>query len=192
MEKIYLVMTATGTLFSKFVGLITRAKYNHVSLCLNNDIEEFYSFGRKIIWFPLLGGFVVEHADKGLFKMYSDTACLIYELKIENEKFEMLRSSIEEFKENQHLYKYNLIGLLGVMLKIPLKRKNRYFCTQFVATMLNECGIYHFPKDVSLTTTDDFHKISGLVKVYEGLLSELSDYRRNHTGSEADGRALIY
>ena len=184
-ESIYLVLTSTGTLFSRFLGLITGARYNHVSLGLDDDIEEFYSFGRKIIWFPLIGGFVVERADKGVFKVFSDTACLIYMLEIEDGQFEKLKVCIDNFKRNQHLYKYNLIGLLGVMFNIPLKRKNRFFCTQFVATMLDECGIYSFHKDLSLATPDDFHRIPGLVKIYEGLLSELSDFRRrilSHTG----------
>ena len=178
MERIYLVLTATGTLFSRFLGLITRARYNHVSLGLDDDIEEFYSFGRKIIWFPLIGGFVVERANKGLYKVFSDTACLIYKLEIEDWQFDKLKVCIDNFKKNQHIYKYNIIGLLGVMFNIPSKRKNRFFCTQFVATMLDECGIYSFKKDLSLAAPDDFHKIPGLVKIYEGLLSELSDYRR--------------
>ncbi len=178
MERIYLVLTATGTLFSKFLGLITGARYNHVSLGLDDDIEEFYSFGRKIIWFPLIGGFVVERADKGVYKVFRDTSCLIYRLEIEDRQFDQLKICIEGFKKNQHLYKYNLIGLLGVVFNIPLKRKNRFFCTQFVATMLDECGIHSFQKDLSLVTSDDFHEIPGLRRVYEGLLSGLSDYRR--------------
>lgn len=181
-ERIYLMLTATGTLFSRFLGLITGARYNHISIGLDDDIEEFYSFGRKIIWFPLIGGFVVEHADKGLYKVFSDTASLIYKLEIEDKQFDKLKVCIDDFKKNQHLYKYNIIGLLGVMFNIPLKRKNRFFCTQFVATMLNECGIYSLQKDSSLAAPDDFHKIPGLVKVYEGLLSELSDYKREMLG----------
>lgn len=178
MGRIYLVLTATGTLFSRFLGLITRARYNHVSLCLDDEIEEFYSFGRKIIWFPLIGGFVIERPDKGVYKVFSDTACLIYKLDIDDWKFDKLKVNIDNFKRNQHLYKYNIIGLLGVMFNIPMRRKNRYFCTQFVATMLKECGIHDFRKDTSLAAPDDFHTIPGLEKIYEGLLSELSDYRQ--------------
>lgn len=191
MESIYLVLTATGTLFSRFLGLFTGARYNHISICIDDDIEEFYSFGRKIVWFPLLGGFVVERADKGLYKVFADTACLIYKLEVEASQYESLKASIKSFKENQQIFKYNLIGLLGVMLNIPLRRKNRYFCTQFVATMLEKCGIYNFRKDTSLSTPDDFHEIPGLTKVYEGLLSELSSFRRNRMKSEAENEALI-
>lgn len=177
MYKIYLVMTATGTLFSRFLNLFTKAGYNHVSLCLDDNIEVFYSFGRKVIWFPLIGGFVTEQANAGIYKAFSDTECLIYELKISDAKFKRLRAEVDKFIRDRHRYHYNLLGLLGVMLNRPLKRKNRFFCTQFVATMLKESGIHDFRKDTSLATPHDFHGIPGLTPVYEGRLSELSAAR---------------
>ena len=124
MESIYLVLTATGTLFSRCIGLYTKARYNHISLCLDSGINEFYSFGRKIRWFPLIGGFVVEHIDSGLFKAFGKTTCAIYRLDIIDEKFEVLKQSVDTFVSNKKKYGYNLIGLLGIMINMPLKRKN--------------------------------------------------------------------
>lgn len=173
MESIYLVLTATGTLFSRCIGLYTKARYNHVSLCLDAGINEFYSFGRKIRWFPLIGGFVVEHIDSGVFKAFGKTTCAIYRLDICDEKYEVLKQSVDIFVSNKKMYGYNLLGLLGVMLNMPLKRKNKYFCTQFVAAMLQKCGIYDFGKDSSLVTPQDFYDIAELVPVYEGSLSDL-------------------
>ncbi len=173
MESIYLVLTATGTLFSRCIGLYTRARYNHVSLCLDSSINEFYSFGRKIRWFPLIGGFVVEHVDSGVFKAFGKTTCVIYKLDICEKKYDILRKSVEDFINNKKKYGYNLLGLLGVMLNMPLKRKNKYFCTQFVASMLLESGIHDFGKDPSLVTPHDFYNIEELIPVYEGRLSDL-------------------
>lgn len=173
MKSIYLVMTATGTWFSKCIGLYTREKYNHASICLDSGINEFYSFGRKIVWFPLVGGFVIEHKDKGLFKAFGNTMCAIYRLDIENAKYYALKKSIGLFIKNRRMYGYNILGLLGVMLNIPMKRKNKFFCTQFVATVLQNSNIHDFGKDPSLVTPQDLYGISGLVPVYEGRLSDL-------------------
>ncbi len=181
MKSIYIVLTATGTLFSRCIGLYTKAKYNHVSLCLDSDIHEFYSFGRKIRWFPLYGGFVIEHKDKGLFKAFEDTMCAVYRLDVEDHKFEALEQMIRYFIKNRRKYRYNLIGLFGVMLKVPLKRKNKFFCTQFVATMLQNNNIHDFGKELSLVTPHDFYKIPELVMIYEGRLSELG-LRLSETG----------
>ena len=173
MKSIYIVLTATGTLFSRCIGLYTKARYNHVSLCLDSRIYECYSFGRKIRWFPLYGGFVIEHTDKGLFKAFGNTMCAIYRLDIEDHKFKALEKAVGRFIKNRNMYGYNLLGLFGVMLNKPLKRKNKFFCTQFVATMLSENGIHDFGKDLSLVTPHDFYKIPDLLPVYEGKLSEL-------------------
>ena len=191
MKSIYLLLTATGTWFSRFVGLFTKARYNHISLCLNDNIEEFYSFGRKIAWFPLVSGFVIEQLDRGVFKVFSDTACLIYKLEINDDKYEKLKTAIDLIKENQDKYGFNLIGMIGVIFNKPIKRKNRFFCTQFVATMLSECNIHDFKKDMSLINPHDFHKIPGLIKLYEGRLSEFSNTRGKITDGKSN-RAVWY
>ncbi len=172
MTSIYLVMTATGTLISRCIGLYTRARYNHVSLCLDSTVNEFYSFGRKIRWFPLIGGFVVEHIDSGMFKAYGETTCAIFRLDVSDEKFERLNKEVMPFINNKRLYGYNLIGLLGVMFNMPMNRKNKYFCTQFVASMLQKSGIHDFKKESSLVSPQDFYEISELKPVYEGRLCD--------------------
>ncbi len=174
MESIYLVLTATGTLFSRCIGLYTKERYNHISLCLNSEIREFYSFGRKIRWFPLIGGFIVERVDSGVFKAFGKTTCVIFKLDICDEKYGVIKQTVDKFINNKKKYGYNLIGLLCVMLNMPLKRKNKYFCTQFVADVMQECGIYDFGKDPSLVTPRDFYDIPELVPVYEGRLCDLS------------------
>ncbi len=175
MKDVYIVLTATGTLFSKCIGLYTKERYSHVSICIDKEINEFYSFGRKIIWFPFIGGFVVEHVDSGLFKLFVNTRCAVFKLRISNDKYRELRKNIDYFIQNRKKYGYNLIGLVGVMFNKPLKRKNKYFCTQFVALTLKNSGINIFDKDPSLVTAGDFYNIECLELVYEGLLSELGN-----------------
>ena len=176
MKSIFLGFTATGTLFSRCIGLYTKAKYNHLSLCIDSEINEFYSFGRKIYWFPLLGGFVIEHIDSGLFKVFEDTQCAVYRLEVDDRKYELLKKYIKMFIKNRKLFGYNLLGLIGVMFNVPVKRKNKYFCTQFVATMLYKSKIHDFRKDPSLVTPEDFYEIEGLIPVYEGKLADIGHY----------------
>jgi|LSQX01.2.fsa_nt_gb hypothetical protein len=174
MKSIYIVLTATGTLFSRCIGLYTKARYNHVSICIDSQINEFYSFGRKIIWFPLYGGFVVEHTDSGMYKAFGNTMCAIYRIDVEDNKFKSLEKSISKFIKNKKNYGYNILGLFGVIINRPLKRRNKYFCTQFVATMLQNNGIFDFGKDLSLVTPQDIYNIPNLIQVYEGKLSEMN------------------
>ena len=61
-EKIYIVLTDTGTLLSKAIGLYTRKDLNHASIAFDEELKEMYSFGRKQRHNPFVGGFVKENA----------------------------------------------------------------------------------------------------------------------------------
>lgn len=174
MEKryIYIMLTNTGTLFSRTVGIYTRAPYNHTSLGFDQELLELYSFGRKRPRNPLIAGFVRESIGKGVYQIFRNTRCCIYRLEVEDNQYERLRRIIEEFKANTDEYGYNLLGLFGVMLNRPIKRKRHYFCSEFVATVLLQSRICHFGKHVSLVTPNDFCKLKQAVLIYEGKITE--------------------
>jgi hypothetical protein len=150
-------------------------------------MDEFYSFGRKVIWFPLIGGFVIEKINEGMYKIFKNTTCRIYEMEIRNEQYRKLRKSIKKYKTNADTYKYNLPGLLGLMLNRPFKRENYYFCSQFVATILLESGIFEFEKDPALVTPNDFCFIPHIVPIYEGKLCEYSFNRAKVSAAGISG-----
>ena len=63
MRKVYLVLTYTGTILSRIVKLYTRKEYSHVSIALDENLEEMYSFGRVNPYIAFIGGFVHEGID---------------------------------------------------------------------------------------------------------------------------------
>lgn len=44
MKKIYIILTHTGTLLSKIIKMYTKDEYSHVSISLDSELEEMYSF----------------------------------------------------------------------------------------------------------------------------------------------------
>ena len=48
MKKIYIVLTHTGTTLSKIIKTYTKDEFSHVSIALDNKLQEMYSFGRYI------------------------------------------------------------------------------------------------------------------------------------------------
>lgn len=173
MKNAYIILTRTGSRFSRFLGLFTKAEYNHASICIDDDFGEFYSFGRHIIHFPLISGFVVERINCGMYKFFGETRCVICRLQINNSKFVKLVDILDEFRTNPYHYKYNFKGLLGVFLNKPMGKKHHYFCSQFVASVIQECGIHKFSKSPMLVIPQDFFSIPGIVKIYEGRLADL-------------------
>lgn len=166
MEKeIYIILSNTGTLLSKTIKLYTRAPYNHTSIGFDTELKELYSFGRKNPNNPLPAGFVKENLRHTFFK---NTTCCIYKLSVSHEEYISIREIIEEFKMEKNKYRYSLVGLLGVMFNYPIKREYHYFCSEFVATLLQESGTCYFQKDTGLVKPSDFQCLKNATLIYEG------------------------
>ncbi|WP_318153020.1 hypothetical protein [Metabacillus arenae] len=173
----YILLTDTGTLFSRAIKLYTRAPYNHASIALDQDLNEIYSFGRKDFRNPINGGFVKETLCSGLFFHKPKTSCAVYELTVDQSTYHTLSNVIKEFERKQAEYRYNLLGLLGILLKKAIERKDAYFCSEFVAVVLRNSGIYPFEKPPSLITPDDFCRVKQFKLIFQGKLIDFKSQR---------------
>lgn len=52
MRGIYIVLSHTGTNLSKLIKLFTKDEFSHVSISLDIDAKEMYSFGRLRAYNP--------------------------------------------------------------------------------------------------------------------------------------------
>lgn len=166
-KNIYILLSNTGTLFTKTIGLYTKAPYNHTSLALNEDLMEIYSFGRKNPINPFVAGFVREN-ETGIYDYYKDTTCEIYKLEIDSNIYEKIKMNIILFERYKESYNFNLIGLFGIIANRPIKRKKAYFCSQFVYSVLERNGVKLFDKPAELVTPKDFQYCKELKLIYEG------------------------
>ncbi len=175
MKEIYIIMSHSGTFISNIIKFYTRAKYSHVSIGLDKSLTKFYSFGRKNPFSPIGGGFVQEGIDYGIYKLHKNARCKVYKLILTEEKYIHLKNSIYEFIEKQDEYKYNYIGIFTIMFGFKFNRKNYYFCSQFVAEILQLNQIIQFNKDFSLIRPTDFEKVEEAKLIFEG---KVADYPR--------------
>ena len=72
MKKIYIILTHTGTTLSKIIKNYTKDEFSHVSISLDKDLNEMYSFGRLNPYNPFWGGFVHEGINFGTFKRFKN------------------------------------------------------------------------------------------------------------------------
>jgi hypothetical protein len=169
MRKVYVLLTDTGTVLTKMIKLYTKKPHNHASIALDDELWNVYSFGRKRPSNPFLAGFVRENIRGGIFRKAD---CAIYCCTISEEQYETICRKIREIEANKSDYRYNLLGLFAVMFNMEFDRKNAFFCSHFVAALLEECGVeINKRKPLSLVTPDDIKKSASLELVYEGKLS---------------------
>lgn len=177
-KKIFIILTNTGTVLTRLIGMYTKAPYNHVSICFDDELEEIYSFGRTRPWNPLWGGFVQEKlTEGGIYNRFDETVCTIYELKIPHKNYNYLRNNIEKFKKYRRRYYFNTFAFLGVVINHPIKIPYGYFCSYFVAHVLKESGIELFEKDPALVIPSDVYTNKRLTEIYSGKIQEYSNNR---------------
>ncbi len=179
-KTIYIVLTDTGTLLSKAIGMYTREDLNHASIAFDEALTEMYSFGRKQRHNPFVGGFVKENATGGIFK---DASCAIFSYVVSDDVYERMQNRVRHIEANKEQYRYNFIGLFAVALNKNLERHHAYFCSQFVATLLNESGIDVFNVTPNFVQPHHFTQLTCMHTVYEG---DLQIYVKNVREEEAD------
>lgn len=168
-QKVYIILTDTGTIFTRCIKFFTRKPHNHASISFNPRLDEVYSFGRKRPRNPFIGGFVKEDVRNDFFKK---SRCVIYSVSVTDEQYEKMMNKIKVMEEEKGNYRYNLLGLFFILLNIPFQRKNAYFCSQFVASILNEGGVLFWEKPPSLMTPYDLLDSYKMKREFEGKLQK--------------------
>ena len=173
-KNVYLLFSSTGTMLARTIDLYTRTSFNHVSIALDESLGQVYSFGRKRPKNPFIGGFVKENYNLPFF-LHAN--CAIYQFKVTEYEYEKLREQLLLMEAQQDLYRYNFLGLFGVVMNKEFQRQNAFFCSQFVATLLKDCGIYHNAKPAGLTRPQDLRDWQELKLVYQGELRQYPHFQ---------------
>jgi len=169
-KKIYIILTHTGTVLSKIVKWYTRDEFSHISIALDQELTQMYSFGRLYPTNPFIGGFVHEYIDKGTFKHFSKTVANVYSIEIEDEQFNKIKDIINKMQDNSTQYKFNILGLLAVAFHIRIRIRNYFYCAEFVKYVLENADM-----DTGLPEIikpEDFKQLQNIKSVYEGRLQE--------------------
>lgn len=167
---LYLLLTDTGTLFTRTIKYFTDAPYNHVSIALDPELNNLYSFGRKRPTNPLFAGFVKECVYGGTFRHFPQTRCTLLKLYVTPAQRAAAVACIRKFQAERDRYRYNLLGLIGVLLNREVAPENAFFCSQFAAYILEQAGCRLWDKSPALVTPEDFRTHPAFETVYTGLL----------------------
>ena len=168
-KSIFLIYSNTYSKVSKVLNLFMKEEYTHISISLDQDIRNFYSFGRRNYYIPLIGGFVEESTQEGIFSQFNETIIEVVEKKVTEKEYNTLKEELEKYKIFSNIYRYNLIGLPLMRFNIPYERERHFACSQFVGYLLQKSEIYKFDKSWSLVQPKDIREIEGLLTVKEKL-----------------------
>lgn len=168
MKKIYIILTHTGTILSNIIKTYTKDEYSHVSISLDEELKEMYSFGRLNPYNAFIGGFIHEKIDEGTFKRFKKTQAKMYSLMIEDNQYEKIENKIKEMEQEKETYKFNIYGLFAVSIHKKIKAPRTFYCAEFVKYILDEAGIkVELPE---IIRPENFKSIPNMKLEYVGLL----------------------
>ena len=153
---VYVLLTHTGTTLSNTIKRVTEQPYSHASISFDPELRNMYSFGRKYKNNPLIGSFVREDIQQGLFKDVQDNATYsLYVTFVTKEQLEAMQTRLSYFKENGSGFTYSFKGLINFRLGRETDSVDSFFCSQFVDHILT-AGRQYFDRHSSLVAPTDF------------------------------------
>lgn len=173
MKKAYIILTYTGTILSRIVRIYNRSEYGHVSISIDDNLLEMYSFGRKKAYNAFIGGFVRESTDQGTFKRFKNAKTTILEIELTPYQYRKLKRIIKKFNRDKELYKFNTLGLFFTTINKRVKNPNKFYCAEFVKYTLDEI---HYENNLpNIVVPKDFLKLNGSKTIYKG---KLKNYKK--------------
>lgn len=180
MKSVYLLLTRSHTLLSRAIFRMTGDAWTHVSLALDSNLEQMYSFARKNPHFPLPAGLVREELHRGYFAAHGRMPCMLLRLQVEDNVYGEIHRRLAEMLRRSDEYRYSLLGLMLCRMDFAHRRETHFFCSQFVGKILQDADALRLPRDVSLMRPNDYAAMEGLELVYAGPLCECANaYWRN-------------
>lgn len=174
MKSLYILLTRSRSLTSRVIGLFTSEPFTHASLAFDRELTVLYSFARKYSGMPLPAGLMEEHIDRGFYRRQGDIPCALLRMDVPDRIYSRAKTMVYNMFQRREDYTYSILGLFLCHLHISLDFRNRYFCSQFVGTILEESGALKLPKPASLMHPFDFCSMDRLQILYLGSLDGLS------------------
>ena len=172
-QYIYLVFSATPYRIGKLIRQFTGEAYNHVSIALDQDLTEMYSFARRYYRTPFLGGFVKES-----FSRYhvngNHTDIRICKLPVTLEQYRSLETLLTNMFEKREDYLYNHLSAAIAILRRPVKVRDSYTCVEFCVRVLHSLNVDVDPN--RYYTVGDIEQLLRPYTIYTGPLPHADEF----------------
>lgn len=136
MKTISVLFTCYHDWFAGFLRKIRGQEYSHVSVSVSRNRTAFYSFNFK--------GLVRETLQK--FRRHKVRDSMLYEIPVPDNIYDTVKRKLETIKRRRKRMHYAFLGIFFCCLGIPFHRKNRYFCSEFVAELLKSSHVLPLQK----------------------------------------------
>ena len=174
---VYIVLVHSGTAVSNAIKFVSKSEFSHASISFDSSLDHMYSFARKDPSNPLLGGFRYESIGKGFYDK-KEIPYALYVVPCTANQIKKMKKRLNYFIQNESKFQFDFAGLVKNYLGIVDNPEYRWFCSRFVADILNAGAPKNKPyvAEPSLQDPDDFKNTDYATYVIGG--SNLMKYNR--------------
>lgn len=144
-KYIFILLTKYSDWLSILVYWLAGRGFTHTSIALGSDPGSYYSFNSR--------GFAEESLEKHRRKG-ERASC--YRVSVPEEVYARIEASIQAFQRNKKEFQYSRLGVLCCVMGFSLRRPKKYFCSQFVAELLEKSQALALPRKSTLFQPNHF------------------------------------
>jgi inositol transport system substrate-binding protein len=164
-RKLFILLTSFPNTVSRAIRFWTGFSYSHASIGLEEDLNTFYSFAFK--------GFMIEKITRFVRPGRTPYPCMLYELEVSEAVYQDAQNILSEIISRRKHLRYTKRGAILSLLQIHHRREGHYFCSHFVAEVLQKSRAARLKKASNLYLPQDFEHLHGVRKIFQGNLRDM-------------------
>lgn len=133
---VYIMLMHSGTALATAIKTVTGSHFSHSSISFDSSMKSMYSFGRKFDTNPFIGSFKKEDIHSDFFKGKTIPYAL-YIVPCTKSEIDLMKKRLDYFIQNRTKFSYDFTGLFKNYLGIADNPEYKWFCSRFVADILN-------------------------------------------------------
>lgn len=168
---VYVMLMHSGTALANAIKTITKSNFSHASISFDSSMRSMYSFGRKSDTNPFIGAFKKEDITTKFFQN-KEIPYALYVVPCTKSEIDAMKKRLNFFIQNSTKFKYDFTGLFKNYLGIADNPEYKWFCSRFVADILNAGRPQNDPYVIepSLMKPEDFTNTNFATYVTGGML----------------------
>ena len=173
---VFIVLMHTSTSLAHAIKAVTRDEFSHAAIAFDPSLKPLYSFGLGSRGDEDHLGMILNSYDDG-GKYVEDAYYSVYVMYVNKKTYTEMQKTLQTFMDKLDDWKFDFVNLVGCGLHIPSEKSKKYFCSRFVATIINSGR--HLEKKPSLYKPSDFTELDDISLVNHGL--KFKEYNENIT-----------
>lgn len=133
---VYIMLMHSGTALATAIKTVTGSHFSHSSISFDSSMKSMYSFGRKFDTNPFIGSFKKEDIHSDFFNGKTIPYAL-YVVPCTKSEVDLMKKRLDYFIQNRTKFSYDFTGLFKNYLGIADNPEYKWFCSRFVADILN-------------------------------------------------------